>query len=65
MPGLVVAVEVSQGQKVRRGDTLVILEAMKMQTAVPAEAGGTVKRLICRQDHVVDTGDLLLELELD
>jgi len=49
----------------KRRDTLVILEAMKMQTAVPAEASGTLKRLICRQDHVVDTGDLLPELELE
>jgi pyruvate carboxylase len=63
MPGLVVAVEVSVGEHVKRGDTLLILEAMKMQTAIPAERDGTVKRLLARPDHVVDARDLLLELE--
>jgi len=63
MPGLVVAVEVSVGEQVQRGDTLLILEAMKMQTAIQAERGGTVKRILARPDHVVDARDLLLELD--
>ena len=63
MPGLVIGVEVSAGQKVRKGDTLLVLEAMKMQTTVPAEVDGKVKRVIARPNHIVDTGDLLLELE--
>ena len=63
MPGLVVAVEVSVGEQVQRGDTLLILEAMKMQTAIQAERDGTVKRILARPDHVVDARDLLLELD--
>jgi pyruvate carboxylase len=64
MPGLVVSVEVSVGEHVRRGDILLILEAMKMQTAIPAERDGTVKRVLARADHVVDARDLLLEVDL-
>jgi pyruvate carboxylase len=63
MPGLVLSIEVSPGQKIRRGDTLLIIEAMKMQTTIPAEQDGRVKRILCKPDHVVDTGDLLMELE--
>lgn len=62
MPGLVLKVEVSQGQDVRRGDTLLVLEAMKMQTAIPAERDGRIVRVLCKADHVVDTGDLLVEV---
>ena len=65
MPGLVVNVEVSPGQKVHRGDTLVLLEAMKMQTAIPAERDGLVKRVVVKPDHVVNAGDLLLELDVE
>jgi pyruvate carboxylase len=65
MPGLVVSVEVSVGQRVERGDCLLVLEAMKMQTAITADKDGTVKRILARPDHVVDAKDLLLELDID
>ena len=60
MPGLVVALEVSVGERVRQGDTLVVLEAMKMQSAIPAGKSGIVKRVVVSPNHVVDTGDLLV-----
>jgi pyruvate carboxylase len=63
MPGLVIAVEVSVGQRVGRGDVLLVVEAMKMQTAITADRAGTVKRILARPDHVVDAKDLLLEIE--
>ena len=63
MPGLVVAVEVSAGERIRRGDTLVVLEAMKMQSAIPAGKNGIVKRVVVSPNHVVDTGDLLVVIE--
>ena len=63
MPGLVVAVEVSAGERVRQGDTVVVLEAMKMQSAIPAEKSGIIKRVVVSPDHVVDTGDLLVVIE--
>ncbi len=63
MPGLVVTVEVSAGERIRQGDTVVVLEAMKMQSAIPAEKSGIIKRVIVSPDHVVDTGDLLVVIE--
>lgn len=64
MPGLVLSVEVSTGQKVHRGDTLLILEAMKMQSAIPAAQDGRITRILCEPQYVVDTGDLLVELDI-
>lgn len=63
MPGLVVAVEVSTGERIRQGDTVVVLEAMKMQSAIPAEKSGIIKRVVVSPDHVVDTGDLLVVID--
>jgi len=63
MPGLVVAVEVSAGERVRQGDTVVVLEAMKMQSSVPAGKSGIVKRIAVSANHVVDNGDLLVVIE--
>ena len=63
MPGLVVTVEVSTGERIRQGDTVVVLEAMKMQSAIPAEQSGIIKRVVVSPDHVVDTGDLLVVIE--
>ena len=63
MPGLVVAVEVSTGERINQGDTVVVLEAMKMQSAIPAEKSGIIKRVAVSPDHVVDTGDLLVVIE--
>ena len=63
MPGLVVAVEVSTGERINQGDTVVVLEAMKMQSAIPAEKSGIIKRVVVSADHVVDTGDLLVVIE--
>ena len=63
MPGLVVAVEVTVGERVRQGDTVVVLEAMKMQSAIPAEREGRVRRVLVNPDQIVDAGDLLVEIE--
>ena len=63
MPGLVVTVEVTAGERIRQGDTVVVLEAMKMQSAIPAEKSGIIKRIVVSPDHVVDSGDLLVEIE--
>ena len=63
MPGLVIAVEVSTGERINQGDTVVVLEAMKMQSAIPAEKSGIIKRVAVSPDHVVDTGDLLIVIE--
>ncbi len=63
MPGLVVSVAVEVGQSVERGDLLLVMEAMKMETAVVADRAGKVKRVTVGPDSEVDAKDLLVELE--
>jgi pyruvate carboxylase len=60
MPGTVVTVPVHAGQSVRRGDVLVTLEAMKMETTVRAERDGTIDEILARTGLQVDAKDLLL-----
>ncbi|GAC1692862.1 MAG: pyruvate carboxylase [Steroidobacteraceae bacterium] len=62
MPGTVVTVMAVAGATVTRGDTLVTLEAMKMQTAVRAESGGVVDEVLAVPGQTVDAKDLLLVL---
>jgi pyruvate carboxylase len=62
MPGTVVTVSVKPGQKVRRGDPLVSIEAMKMETVVRAERDATVMELIATSGMAVGPKDLLLRL---
>ncbi len=63
MPGLVVSVAVEAGQAVKRGDTLLTMEAMKMETAVSAERDATVKRVVAGPGTQVEAKDLLIEFE--
>jgi biotin carboxyl carrier protein len=62
MPGQVVAVAVAEGQAVRVGDPLVILEAMKMEHTVRAPRDGIVAALHCRPGNQVAPRAVLLEL---
>jgi pyruvate carboxylase len=62
MPGTVATVAVVVGQKVARGDVVVTLESMKMQTAVHAESAGQVSEVLVRVSSQVDAKDLLVVL---
>ncbi|WP_131111928.1 pyruvate carboxylase [Sulfuricystis thermophila] len=63
MPGTIVTVAAHAGQKVKRGDPLVSIEAMKMETMLTAERDGIVKAVHCRHGETVNAKDLLIELE--
>ena len=63
MPATVRRIEASVGQAVRRGDTLIVLEAMKMELPVRAPADGTVARVNCREGELVQAGQELVELQ--
>ncbi len=63
MQGSVISVSVSPGQTVAKGDTLAAIEAMKMETSVVAEAGGTVKSILVQPGTLVRAGQLLIELQ--
>lgn len=60
MPGLVVSVAVKEGDKVERGDVLLSIEAMKMETSVLAEKSGTIEKVVVAAGTQVDTKDLLV-----
>ena len=63
MGGRVVEIKVKPGQEVKKGDVLMVYEAMKMENDINAEAAGTVKRIFVAPDQVVGTDDLLIEFE--
>lgn len=63
MPGTVLKVVVSKGSPVKRGDHLLITEAMKMETTVQAPKDGVVKEVYISSGDAISTGDLLIELE--
>jgi len=61
--GTVWKVECEVGQAVAEGDTLVILESMKMEMPVEAEDPGVVKEIVCAEGQSVSEGDTLVVLE--
>ena len=56
MPGNILKINVSNGQKVNEGDVLLILEAMKMENEVVATKAGTVAQIVVAKGAVVETG---------
>ena len=63
MPGNIMDVRVSAGQTVKKGDVLVILEAMKMENEIMAPRDGKVAQVACTKGATVNTGDALVVLE--
>ncbi|HWL10193.1 MAG TPA: pyruvate carboxylase, partial [Planctomicrobium sp.] len=63
MPGMVVSVAVQAGDKIKKGQKLLVVEAMKMQTTLNADRDGTIGQLLMKAGTQVSTGDLLLTIE--
>ena len=61
--GTVWKIEVAVGDKVDEGDTVVILESMKMEMPVEAEDAGTVAEILCEEGQAVNEGDALVVLD--
>jgi acetyl-CoA carboxylase biotin carboxyl carrier protein len=61
--GTVWKIEVKVGDSVEAGDTVVILESMKMEMPVEAEDAGVVKEIVCAEGQAVSEGDTLVVLE--
>lgn len=59
MPGTILKVNASQGQKVNEGDVLFILEAMKMENEIVASASGTVSQVLVTKGQTVETDAVL------
>lgn len=62
MPGTVVDVKVANGAKVNEGDTVVILEAMKMENEINAPCSGTVTSVVVAKGESVDSGKVMLTI---
>ena len=60
--GTVWKIEVAVGDRVDEGDTVVILESMKMEMPVEAEDAGTVAEILCEEGQAVNEGDALVVL---
>lgn len=63
MPGMVVNVAVKPGDIIKKGQKLLSIEAMKMETTLNAEREGVVKEVLVANGSQVNTGDLLLVIE--
>ena len=63
MPATVLKVLVAPGASVRKGDTLLVLEAMKMELPVRCAADGVVRSVLCQEGELVQPGAVLVELE--
>jgi len=63
MAGKILDVKVAVGQKVAKGDTIVILEAMKLENEIKSPVAGTVKAVVTTKGAMVNNGDTLIVLE--
>ncbi len=63
MPGMVLSIAVAPGQAVVKGDTLLILEAMKMENVIKAPADCTIKSIPAAKGKAVDKGEVLMVME--
>jgi len=58
-----VSVEVNEGDKIKKGDTVCVLESMKMQVSVKSHKDGEVKNLKVKEGNSVNKNDILAEIE--
>ncbi|NRA94230.1 MAG: biotin attachment protein [Psychroserpens sp.] len=63
MPGLILEINISEGQVVQEDDNLLILEAMKMENIITSPREGTIKSVKVNQGETVDKNTLLIEFE--
>jgi len=64
IPGTIRQIFVREGQKISKGESLLILEAMKMKNEIKAENSGIVKRIAVKENQLVSKNELLIELSL-
>tara|TARA_B110000046_G_scaffold41953_1_gene46563 strand:- start:2208 stop:2717 length:510 start_codon:yes stop_codon:yes gene_type:complete len=63
MPGLVLDVMVEDGQEIKKGSALVILEAMKMENIIKSPTDGVIKTVVATKGSAVDKNELLIQLK--
>lgn len=63
MPGIIIDINVKEGDEVKEGDTLLILEAMKMENAITCHRNAIIKKLTVNKGDAIEKGKILIELE--
>ena len=63
MPGMVVNVAIAVGEKIEKGQTVMVLEAMKMESTLYAEKSGKIKEILVQPGSEIETGELLAIIE--
>ena len=63
MPGMVLRILVSPGDAIKKGDSLLVLEAMKMENVIKATGDAVVKKIVAEEKSAVDKGQILIEFE--
>ena len=63
MPGLVLDIEVREGEQVKKGDALLILEAMKMENVIKSPSDGVIKKIAVNKGEAVEKNQLILNFE--
>jgi len=61
MPGMVLNVLVQEGTEVKKGDTLIVLEAMKMENILKSPCDGTIKKIIANKGKAVEKNEVLIQ----
>ncbi|MGC6432527.1 MAG: acetyl-CoA carboxylase biotin carboxyl carrier protein subunit [Jejuia sp.] len=63
MPGLILEISVTEGQEVKKNDSLLILEAMKMENSIVSPIDGVIKSIHAKEGDAVDKNQLIIEFE--
>ena len=63
MPGTILSLDVSTGDDVRKGDKILLLEAMKMENVIKSPGAGVVKKILVNQGDAVEKNAVLIEME--
>lgn len=65
MPGTVIDVKVKEGDKVVKGQPLIVLSAMKMEMVVQSPVSGTIKAVVAEKDMKVQGDDLIMDIDVE
>ncbi len=65
LPGVIVSISVKEGDKVKKGQQIISLEAMKMESEIAAPTDGKISKIHVREKNPVQEGDLLITIECD
>jgi biotin carboxyl carrier protein len=65
MPGLILSVNFSNGDKVKKGDTILILEAMKMENLIKSQITGVIKNIYVKEGETIEKNSLMVSFEIE